>query len=91
MKKFKNTALFLLLGLAVYGAYRQVNLMNKEENYINECKRQIVGRGYRIKDSWCFNLPENNYLEFTFTDFNEKDYTVVFSKIENIITSFREV
>lgn len=28
--------------------------------------------GYEIKDSWSFNLPENNYLEFSFTDYKNQ-------------------
>lgn len=91
MKSLKNTVFLVLAGLAAYGVYKQVNLMNREENYINECKKQILEKGYLVKDSWCFNLPENNYLEYTFTDLSERDYTVVFSKIQNTITSFREV
>lgn len=91
MKTLKNTLLFFLLGAAAYAAYKKVDTIKKEDEYVNECKKQILSIGHEIKDSWCFNLPENNYLEFTFTDFKQKNYTVVFSKTENKITSFVEV
>ncbi|MDO4813967.1 MAG: hypothetical protein Q3988_02605 [Gemella sp.] len=91
MKSLKNAFLFFSLGVAAYATYKKVNSVQKEEGFITDCKKQILDRGYEIKDSWCFNLPENNYLEFTFTDYKGKDYTVVYSKTESKITSFIEV
>lgn len=91
MSKLKKVALVAALGLCTYPVYRKLTALKREDNYINECKTQILQRGYEIKDSWCFNLPENNYLEFTFTDYKNKNYTIVFSKTENKIISIKEV
>ena len=91
MSKFKKLTLVVALGLCTYPVYRKINSLYKEDNYIQECKKRILEEGYEIKDSWCFNLPENNYLEFTFSDYKDKNYTVVFSKIENNIISIKEV
>lgn len=91
MSKKTKLAFLVALGLCTYPAYRKVTQLQREDNYIKECKKQILQRGYEIKDSWCFNLQENNYLEFTFTDYKNKNYTVVFSKPENAITEIKEV
>ncbi|MBF0714872.1 hypothetical protein [Gemelliphila palaticanis] len=91
MGKYKKITLLIALGLATYPAYRKINKLYKEDNYIKDCKKQILDRGYEIKDSWCLSLPENNYLEFTFTDYKNKNYTVIYSKLENKITSIKEV
>lgn len=89
--KFKKVLVIGALALCTYPAYRKITSLQREDNFINECKKQILDRGYEIKDSWCFNLQENNYLEFTFTDYKNKNYTLVFSKIENRIVSLKEV
>lgn len=91
MGKFKKIVLVATLGLCTYKVYKEVTALKKEDDYIRECKKQILDKGYEIKDSWCFNLPENNYLEFTFTDYKNENYTVVFNKEENSIISIKEV
>lgn len=91
MKKLKKITLLLGIGLSTYAVYKKLTALQKEDNYILECKKQILNLDYEIKDSWCFNLPENNYLEFTFTDYKNKNYTVVFNKETNQINSIKEV
>lgn len=91
MSKFKKITLLVALGIATYPVYKKFNSLYKEDVYIKECKKQILDRGYEIKDSWCFNLPENNYLEFTFTDYKGKNYTVVFSKVNSKIVTIKGV
>ncbi|MBF0710098.1 MULTISPECIES: hypothetical protein [unclassified Gemella] len=91
MKTLKNIILFFSLGAAVYAIYKKIDTVKREDGYVEECKKQIFARGLEIKDSWYFNLIENNYLEFVFTDFKQKNYKVIFSKIENKITAFTEV
>lgn len=87
----KKIIFFVALGLCTYPVYKKITKLQKEDNYIKECKRQILDLGYEIKDSWCFNLPENNYLEFSFTDYKNGNYTVVFNKVDNKIVSIKEV
>ncbi|MBU0278298.1 hypothetical protein [Gemella sp. zg-1178] len=91
MSKLKKIALLCALGLCTYPVYKKINNLKKEDDYIIECKKTILEMGYEIRDSWCFNLPENNYLEFSFTDYKNKNYTVVFNKLENKIISIKEV
>lgn len=91
MSKLKKITLLVALSLAIYPTYKKVTKFYKEYNYIKKCKQQILEKGYEIKDSWCFNLPQNNYLEFSFTDYKNKNYNVIFSKIKNEIVTIKEV
>lgn len=91
MKNKNRVCMLFVLIVTGYLVYKKTKVLNDFDNSINECKKQIFQKGYKIKDSWSYNVPKNTYLEFGFSDYENMNYEVIFNKFKNSLVYIKKI